>query len=451
MTGSNLISDKLTNKTLTLYVTTKSENENNHKNLTQIDSNEKVDCNITFEFINESNKNTNVDSQKSQQQMQDLFNITYFNKKQRFKCPSFRKPKQNTRLIHKNGDSNVNRINIQSLSRKYIADLFTTLIDMKWGYVLILFILSYLTSWLIFASLWFSIQLIKTNCVTNLGKNYTFTSLLLFSIETQQTIGYGSRYISDECESGVLLVMIQSCFSIFLQSFMGGIVFAKLSIPKKRTETLIFSKNAVVSLRDGVYCLMCRVGDLRKSHIIQANISMYILKTRYTIEGECIPCYVQELDINQSTNRLLLMPVIVEHRIDQNSPLYDMLASKSNGSASSSSSQCCLYDCFKSEDFEIIVLLEGTVESTGATTQARTSYLPNEILWNCIFTPLFDLNKNKPTIDFSKFDETVPLKCNKNSSVPNSVQNTISTSLSFYVNEKSKMVTEISDNIYAME
>ncbi len=63
--------------------------------------------------------------------------------------------------------------------------------------------------------------------------------------------------------------MIQSCFSVLLQSFMGGIVFAKLSIPKKRTETLIFSKSAVISLRDGQYCLMCRVGDIRKSHITQ--------------------------------------------------------------------------------------------------------------------------------------------------------------------------------------
>lgn len=33
------------------------------------------------------------------------------------------------------------------------------------------------------------------------------------------------------------------------------------------------------------------------------------------------------------------------------------------------------------EQFEIIVMLEGTVESTGQSSQARTSYLPSEILW----------------------------------------------------------------------
>ena len=31
--------------------------------------------------------------------------------------------------------------------------------------------------------------------------------------------------------------------------------------------------------------------------------------------------------------------------------------------------------------FEIIVTLDSVIESTGNTTQARSSYLPNEILW----------------------------------------------------------------------
>ena len=269
--------------------------------------------------------------------------------------------KSRFRLIHKNGESNVNRINIPSRSRKYIADLFTTLIDMKWSFVLIIFILSYLFSWLLFALFWYLIQLMQADCVTNLN-THNIISSILFSIETQQTIGYGSRHINDSCELGTLLIMIQSCFSVLLQSFMGGIVFAKLSIPKKRTETLIFSKSAVISLRDGQYCLMCRVGDMRKSYITQASVSLYILKTRYTKEGEVIPCNVQELNINQNVNRLLLFPIIVEHIIDHKSPLYDLIARKSNGSTKSENlNDACIYDGFKNEDFEIIVILEGII------------------------------------------------------------------------------------------
>ena len=87
---------------------------------------------------------------------------------------------------------------------------------------------------------------------------------------------------------------------------------------------------------------------------------MYILKTRYTKEGEVIPQNVQELNIDHNANRLLLCPVIVEHRIDFKSPLYDLLVKKSNYSTKSENlNEACVYDGFKSEDFEIIVILEG--------------------------------------------------------------------------------------------
>ena len=33
------------------------------------------------------------------------------------------------------------------------------------------------------------------------------------------------------------------------------------------------------------------------------------------------------------------------------------------------------------DNWEIIVVLEGMVEATGGTTQARASYLPEEIFW----------------------------------------------------------------------
>ena len=114
------------------------------------------------------------------------------------------KSKSRSRLINKNGESNLNRVNIPSRSRKYIADLFTTLIDMKWGFVLLIFILSYLISWLLFAFCWHLIQVFATNCVTNLNTSNIISSIL-FSIETQQTIGYGSRHLNDSCESGTLL------------------------------------------------------------------------------------------------------------------------------------------------------------------------------------------------------------------------------------------------------
>lgn len=60
----------------------------------------------------------------------------------------------------------------------------------------------------------------------------------------------------------------------------------------------------------------------------------------------------------------LVWPLTICHVIDERSPLYEF----SN-------------DDLSTANFEIVAILEGVVESTGMNTQARTSYLPFEILW----------------------------------------------------------------------
>lgn len=76
------------------------------------------------------------------------------------------------------------------------------------------------------------------------------------------------------------MICIQSMTGVILQAFMVGIVFAKLSRPKKRTQTLLFSRNAVICQRDGQPCLMFRVGDMRKSHIIEAHVRAQMIKRK---------------------------------------------------------------------------------------------------------------------------------------------------------------------------
>ena len=266
---------------------------------------------------------------------------------------------------------------------------------MRWTFILILFSLNFIISWTLFALVWYMIQSKNNNCITSINDN-SFAEAFLFSIETQQTIGYGTKHITKNCTIGVFLLMLQASFSVILHSLMGGIVFAKLSKPKKRTETLIFSNKAVIARRDGVYTLMCRVGDMRRSHIIEACAKMYLIRTRVTKEGEVIPFNTQELKLE---NQFIFMPVIIEHVIDKSSPLHELITFEDDNANSLE---------FK-HNFEILVVLQGILESTGQTTQKKTSFLPAEILINHVFAPLVDIHEskcNKATIDFSKFDQT---------------------------------------------
>lgn len=57
------------------------------------------------------------------------------------------------------------------------------------------------------------------------------------------------------------------------KAFMVGVVFTKMSRPKKRTETLMFSRYAVINQRDGNLTLQIRVGDLRDQ---VCNVHIYV-------------------------------------------------------------------------------------------------------------------------------------------------------------------------------
>lgn len=198
------------------------------------------------------------------------------------------------RLVFKDGSCNVTSGNVTNLKRKYMIDIFTTLIDMRWRYNLLLFALAFVVSWVLFAVVWYVIAVAHGDhlhppsdgggeaddwqpCVDNV---YDFVTALLFSVETQHTIGYGFRVMTPRCPEAVIFLMIQSCTGVFVQCLMTGLIFAKLSQPKKRAHTIMFSQKAVISQQDGKNRLLFRVGDMRRSHFVGTSIRALMVKDR---------------------------------------------------------------------------------------------------------------------------------------------------------------------------
>ncbi|XP_054828001.1 ATP-sensitive inward rectifier potassium channel 11 [Eublepharis macularius] len=325
----------------------------------------------------------------------------------------YRARERRARFVGKNGACNVAHKNIREQGR-FLQDVFTTLVDLKWPHTLIIFTMSFLCSWLLFAMIWWLIAFAHGDldlstrmhlqgdsggpgagefvpCVTEM---HSFTSAFLFSIEVQVTIGFGGRMMTEECPAAILILIVQNIVGLVINAIMLGCIFMKTAQAHRRAETLIFSKHAVIALREGKLCFMLRVGDLRKSMIISATIRMQAVKKTSTLEGEVVP--LNQIDIQMENpvggnNIFLVSPLIIYHVIDKNSPLYEISPA----------------NLHHHEDLEVIVILEGVVETTGITTQARTSYLADEILWGQRFVPIVTEEDGQYSVDYSKFGNTM--------------------------------------------
>ncbi|AWP09036.1 putative ATP-sensitive inward rectifier potassium channel 11-like [Scophthalmus maximus] len=313
---------------------------------------------------------------------------------------------QRARFITKSGSCNVAHKNIREQGR-FLQDVFTTMVDLKWHYSLLIFTSAFLCSWMLFAMMWWLMAFAHGDleprdpagepgpvpCVTAIN---SFTSAFLFSIEVQVTIGFGGRMVTEECPLAITVLIVQNILGLIINAVMLGCVFMKTAQANRRAETLIFSRNAVIAPRNGRPTLMFRVGDLRKSMIISATIQLQVIRRTVTAEGEVIP--VCQLDIQvenplRSNGIFLVSPLIISHTMERVSPLYELSAQS-----------------LASDDLEIIVILEGVVETTGITMQARTSYTPDEILWGRRFVSILTEEDGRYCVDYSKFGNTVPVR-----------------------------------------
>ena len=125
------------------------------------------------------------------------------------------------RIVRKDGIMNISFKNISKKKRRFFSDLYTTLLDASWTFSVIMFSTSFYGSWLFFGAVYFMICYLHGDFMeenlTSEGKDWIpcilqvdgFASSFLFSLETQHTIGYGSRQTTTECPLAMLVVSIQ--------------------------------------------------------------------------------------------------------------------------------------------------------------------------------------------------------------------------------------------------
>lgn len=64
-----------------------------------------------------------------------------------------------------------------------------------------------------------------TPCVMQMQ---TLTGAFLFSLESQTTIGYGFRCITEECPAAIVLLIVQLVITMLMEIFITGTFLAKV-------------------------------------------------------------------------------------------------------------------------------------------------------------------------------------------------------------------------------
>ncbi len=278
------------------------------------------------------------------------------------------------RLVNPDGKMNIVRI---GLKRRAAQDIFHALLRKNWlglalsiaGFIII--------SNLIFAFVYFELGEVIENA-------HNFTDDFFFSVETMATVGYG--YMRPIGNMANLMASIEAFFGLLTFAVIAGLIFAKFSKP---TAKIMFSKSAIITIRNGRKALMFRMANERNNQIIDANLRASMMRTERTQEGEMIRSF-SDMRLVRSSAPIFALSFTAVHFIDEDSPLY--------GESPES-----LLD----QDIEIVVTFNGVDEVFSQIIYARHSYVLNEIHWEHKFVDVISITPDGfRSLDFTKFHLT---------------------------------------------
>src|SRR5271169_1189435 len=189
---------------------------------------------------------------------------------------------------------------------------------------------------------------------------------------------------------GNLVMTLEALFGLGLLAVAAGLMFARFSRPTARVR---FSKVAVVTEYNGVPTLSFRLANERRNQILEAQVSVTLVRDEHTAEGEWMRRFY-DLRLARQRSPIFAMTFTVMHPIDPASPLWKETPSSLAAQAA-----------------EIVVTVTGIDETISHAVHARTSYLAHEVLWGHRFADVFTrTDDGRLAIDYRQFHDTEPVE-----------------------------------------
>jgi inward rectifier potassium channel len=213
-----------------------------------------------------------------------------------------------------------------------------------------------------------------------------FEDCFFFSVQTLATIGYGR--ITPVGIIPNLLVTLEALVGLLGLAIATGLLFARFSRP---TARVVFSKVALMSEHEGVLSLVFRIANARFNQIVQAEISVWLLRSETTTEGETYRNFY-EMKLERSRSPIFALSWTIVHPIDADSPLFGL-------------SQAAIQE----SNAEVIVVLAGIDDTFSQTIHARYSYRTRDLVWNGYFVDVLSRTEDgKLLVELDKLHQIHP-------------------------------------------
>lgn len=275
-----------------------------------------------------------------------------------------------------------------TLSRAEIArpenNFYHWLLGTTWTRFLLLVVFVYLGANLLFA---YAYLACGEGAITN-ARSGSLLDAFFFSVQTMATIGYGRMTPIGSWPNAI--VTFEAVFGIVYSALTTGLAFARFTRP---TAGVRFSKVAVIGSHDGVKTLKFRVANDRSSHIVEAQLRLWLIAESMTSEDERYRRSV-ELQLHRSESPVFSLTWTAMHSLDENGVLSDYL-----GNAAIE------------RQWHLLITFTGYHESLANQVYARHVYLPKDVQQNASFVDIVSvLPDGGRSIDLTNFDKWIPSK-----------------------------------------
>lgn len=259
-------------------------------------------------------------------------------------------------------------------------DLYAYFMDGSWKRYFGVLAFLYVIANVFFAALY----AVQPGCIDGAAPE-SFGDAFFFSVQTLSTVGYGA--LSPATTYGDVVVTIEAAVGLLGVALATGLTFAKASRPQAGA---LFSDVLTLTQRHGVRTLSFRVGNARGNDVVDASITLTVLRDELTPEGEHMR-RLHELALVRSRTPLFAVSWTVMHEIDDDSPLRDIDWSDPDKSI-----------------FSMIATLVGHDGTYGQTVYARKIYYGSDVRTDHRFVDVIhQLPDGRLMIDYEHFHDTV--------------------------------------------